>query len=279
VIGDHPEIKGAYEVRLRGAFENEFPTFVKDGAVRQLTFDPSVARDHEDLEFFAVGHEIVDALIARTRSKGYGGRACFRRIATDEVPEAAGWFFTFVLEFEAVQSLKEVLPVFIRPDGSTDDGLAQWLLSRSQRIKHEDRGDDPPPPQGEGLDAAVQQANTMALERLLARQQDLEQTNLERADQERTKLDRFYEYKRFAAREKVDSVRRTLERLEASADSEVLRIVPVWRKNLENAERDLNSIDGEQARRLSQLAGRETVSAQTELLTASWVTIRAPSVD
>jgi hypothetical protein len=116
----------------------------------------------------------------------------------------------------------------------------------------------------------------MALERLLARQQDLEQTNRERADQERTKLERFYEYKRVAAREKVDSVRRTLERLEASADSEVLRIVPVWRKNLENAERDLNSIDGEQARRLSQLAGRETVSAQTELLTASWVDISPP---
>jgi hypothetical protein len=244
--------------------------------IRQLTFDPSVARDHEDLEFFAVGHEIVDALITRTRSKGYGGRASFRRISTDEVPEAAGWFFTFVLEFEAVQSLKEVLPVFIRPDGSTDSEMAQWLLSRSQRIKHEDRGDGPLPAQGEAFDAAVQKANAMALERLLARQQDLEQTNRERADQERTKLDRFYEYKRIAAREKVASVRRTLQRLEASADSEVLRIVPVWRKNLENAERDLSSIDGDQTSRLAQLAGRETVSAQTELLTASWVEISAP---
>lgn len=276
VISDHPEIKGAYQVRLRGAFENEFPGFVKDGAVRDLTFDPSVARDHEDLEFFAVGHEIVDALIARTRSKGYGGRASYRRISTDEVPEAAGWFFTFVLEFEAVQSLKEVLPVFIKSDGSPEGEMAQWLLSRSQRIKHEDRGDAPIPAQGDAFETAVQQANTIALEHLLARQQDLEQTNRDRVDQERAKLDRFYEYKRVAAREKVASVRRTLERLEASSDSEVLRIVPVWRKNLEIAERDLTSIDGEQARRLAQLAGRETVSAQSELLTASWVEISPP---
>lgn len=272
-IADHPDVRGAYEIRLRGAFENEFPQFVKDGSLRQLTFDPSVARDHEDLEFFAVGHEVVDALLARVQSKPYGGRASFRRINSAEVPETSGWFFTFVLEFEAVQSLKEVLAVFVGADGTIDQVTADWLLARSQRVKHEDRGDMPLPPRDDVFETAVQQATTIALERLMARQQELEETNRDRVAQERTKLERFYEYKRIAAREKVAAVRRTLDRLEASGDAETQRILPVWRKNVENAERDLNSIDAEEQRRLGQLAGRETVGAQTELLTASWVSI------
>lgn len=40
----------------------------------------------------------------------------------------------------------------------------------------------------------------------------------------------------------------------------------------------MSSIDAEEQRRLDQLAGRETVGAQTELLTASWVTV-VPSED
>lgn len=47
----------------------------------------------------------------------------------------------------------------------------------------------------------------------------------------------------------------------------------MWRKNLQNAERDLAAVDGERDRRMAQLVGRETVTTQTETLTASWVEI------
>ena len=67
--GNDAVVEGAYELRLRGPFENEFPQLAKEGRSRRGTFDPSVAREHEELEFFAIGHEIVDALIARSRSR------------------------------------------------------------------------------------------------------------------------------------------------------------------------------------------------------------------
>ena len=66
---------------------------------------------------------------------------------------------------------------------------------------------------------------------------------------------------------------RTLDRLSQSDDPDAQRILPVWRKNLQNAERDLEAVDGDRDRRLAQLVGRETVTAQTETLTASWVEI------
>ena len=66
-------------IQLRGGFENEFPHLAKDARSRTGTFDPSIAREHEELEFFAIGHEMVDALIARCTRREYGGRASYRR--------------------------------------------------------------------------------------------------------------------------------------------------------------------------------------------------------
>ena len=107
----------------------------------------------------------------------------------------------------------------------------------------------------------------------MERQAEVEIANRERVAQERDKLERFYSYKRTAAEEKAAAVRRTLDRLSQSDDPDVQRILPVWLKNLQNAERDLAAVDGERDRRLAQLIGRETVTAQTEALTASWVEI------
>jgi hypothetical protein len=183
-----------------------------------------------------------------------------------------------VLEFEAVQSLKEILPVYVAEDGVLDPDTAEWLLSRSQRVKHEDRDPAPTIPTDGQFDAAVATANGAALERLLARQREFEEINRERVRQERAKIERFYAYKRVAAGEKVTSVRRTLERLAESDEPDVQKILPVWRKNLENAERDLAVVDVDRERRLASIAGRETVSAQTQLLTASRVAIREPDV-
>jgi len=272
-ISDDDEVPGALELRLKGQFENEYPQFVKEGWNRRVTFDPSVARDHEDLEFLAVGHEIVDALLARARGKVYRGRASVRRIKTDDRAPARGWFFSFVLEFEGVRSLKEVLPVFISEDGIEDRELGIWLLDRSLRIKREDWAGAAPPPTDDAFEQAVQLANQVALGRLMERQAELEVVNCDRVAQERDKLERFYAYKRTAAQEKAAAVGRTLDRLSQSDDPDAQRILPVWRKNLQNAERDLEAVDGDRDRRLAQLVGRETVTAQTETLTASWVEI------
>ena len=138
------------------------------------------------------------------------------------VTEAAGWFFTFVLEFEAVQSLKEVLPVFVRSDGVVGPRRGQWLLSRSQRIKHEDRGDAPLPAQGDAFEAAVQRANTMALEHATGATGRTSSRRIVIAlHQERDKLERFYEYKRMAARRRwpASGERSSASRLRRTAKS------------------------------------------------------------
>ncbi|HEY5434203.1 MAG TPA: hypothetical protein VIK13_03120 [Candidatus Limnocylindrales bacterium] len=266
-------VEGAYELRLYGAFENEFPHFAKEGRSRRGTFDPSVAREHEELEFFAIGHEIVDALIARSRSREYGGRTSYRLIKTDDHAPASGWFFTYLLEFEGVVGSKEVIPVFVDREGLLDEDTAAWLLERSGRLKREDWGPARTATAEDGFEAAVELANTTVITRLLARQAELESTNRERVASEREKVDRFYAYRATAAQEKLAAVRTTFERLSASPDPEVQRILPVWRKNVQNAGRGLAGVADERARRLAQLAGLDVVAAQHEALTASFVDI------
>jgi len=58
----------------------------------------------------------------------------------------------------------------------------------------------------------------------------------------------------------------------------VQRIVPVWAKNLENAERVLHELGIDRERRLSQLQGREQVTTQHQVFTASYVEI-VPKVE
>ena len=272
-IIDDEVVDGAYELRLGAAFENEFPNLVKEGRSRRGTFDPSVAREHEELEFFAIGHEIVDALVARSRSREYGGRTSHRVVRTNDHAPASGWFFTYVLEFDGVVSTKEVLPVFVHSDGRQDDELAVWLLERSSRVKREEWSPANAIAAGARLEEAVELANQAAIVRLLARQSELESTNGERVAQEREKLERFYSYRTVAGEEKLVAVRSILERVRTSQDPEVQRIVPVWRKNVENAEHALSNIARDRERRLAQLAGHDVVSAQHEALTASFVEI------
>jgi len=272
-IADDPDLEGVKRLRFRGRFADQFPQLVREGRVRRVTFDPSVALDYETIEFLAFGHELVDALVDRVRSTSYRGRTSHRLIKTDSHPPARGWFFTYLIEFEGAVSSKEVLPVFVRADGTSDDELAFWLLDRAGRQKREDWDCAELAPRDEAFESAVAFAEQRAIQRVLERQAELSIANQERLDREREKLIRFYEYRGRAASEKLASVRATFERLSASTEPEVQRIVPVWAKNLENAERVLQGLGFERERRLAQLLGRDQVTAQHEVFTASYAEI------
>jgi ATP-dependent helicase HepA len=273
-IDDHPAMPGVYNIRLRGKFLTEFPQFAKEGLTRQVTFDPSVARDYETIEFLAFGHELVDALVERVRKREYGGRTSNRIIKTDEQSARQGWLFTYALEFDGVLRSKEVLPVFVDLDGKYDPELSVWLVERAARGKREEWGTTTAPDPDERFEAAVETASRIASERLLRGQVALSAANRERLEQERVKLERFYGYRTQSASEKLDAVRRTFDRVSLSEDPEVQRIIPVWAKNFETAKRVVAGIQTERTRRLNDLIGLDQVTAQQELLTASFVDIQ-----
>ena len=111
------------------------------------------------------------------------------------------------------------------------------------------------------------------MSRLLDRQTEIEATNGRLLAEERSKRERLYDYRAQAADDKLDANRRILERIRASHEDADRRILPVWEKNVEGAQRMIESIAEERSKRLDELAGRDHVTAQHELLVASFVAI------
>ena len=99
------------------------------------------------------------------------------------------------------------------------------------------------------FESAVETADRSALLRLVARQTELTTTNQQRLEHERTKLERFYEYRINAETEKLAAVEQVFTRLSGSDDPGVQRILPVWAKKLETARRALEITKDQRERR------------------------------
>jgi len=269
------DLDGVYSLKFKGPFLQEFPEFVKEGVIRRVTFDSSVALDYETIDFLAFGHELVDALAARVRSRAFGSTTAHRVVESAVHAPTRGWFFTFSLEFEGVTSSKEIYPVFVAEGGDVDAAIATWLLDEASELRWED------PPSGTAVppisDDVLERAEQTALARLMDRRAELAAANRGRLEQERAKLERYFDYRQRAAAEKLAAVQRTFDNVSVSSDPGVQRIIPVWAKNLENARRVLDGLAAERMRRIGGLAGRDQVSVQHEMLTGAHVSIVEPS--
>ncbi len=269
-----PEHPGVFHLRLGARFEHLFEEIVRIDRNRRVTFDLSVALDREEVEFLAFGHPIVDGLIEHVRGAEYGGITSHRIVMTDELEPNCGWFFVYELELTGLTATRELLPVFVGANGSSDPALAHWLLDRTMAGRREEFGEPPPlPVREEAFDDAAALAESEAVDRLLERQSNMEATNLRLLDEERTKRERFYDYRTQAAADKLEANRLILERIRSSPEDADRRILPVWEKNAESAERMVESIERERSARLAELEARDHVTAQHELITASYVVI------
>ena len=229
----------------------------------------------QTIDFLAFGHELVDGLVARVRSKEFDGRAGSWWVTTSEVGPVDGWYFTYELELEGVVRSKELWPVFVDRSGQSRPEIAAWLLDRSSQLTRED-----PPPDAviptDGLETALSAADRDASGRLFQRQAELSEQNRARLEQERSKLIRYYEYRQRSASAKVASTQRTLERLQASENADEIKILPVWLKNLEISQRTADALATDRERRLRELDARDQVAVQQQMMTGAYVTIAAP---
>lgn len=262
-----------YVLKLSGEFADLFPQYAREGRERRIAFDPSVALDYETVEFYAFGHEIVDALVARARSKEYKARASVRRIYTDELPAVRGWFFVYTIELDGIVSRRELFPLFIGSDGEARSDLADSLLELSAKGGKEEFTKAYLPSDMSDFDDAVAEAENAAVGRLMDQQMEMSDVNRRRLEQERAKLERFYDYKEDAAQQKLERTRETFERLSTDEDPAVQRILPVWKKRLHDSRDLVDRVADEKEERLGGLIGREHVNASHTLLSASYVEV------
>ena len=144
---EDPSVRGLYHLRFGRRFESSFPQFAKEEIRPRVTFQATVALEHEEVEFLAFGHPLVDAIVERARSSDYLARTSHRIVLTDEQPPRQGWLVVYVLEFGGLAPTKELYATFVDQNGDEDEELAAWFLRRSCDGKREEWGARPPLPE------------------------------------------------------------------------------------------------------------------------------------
>jgi hypothetical protein len=278
-IKKDPDIPEVYLLKYYNRFLEKFPNFKENELPWRATFTPSTAIEQESVDFLAFGHRLVDALMLYVQSDNYLAITSYRIIKTNDTPPTKGWFFTYALEFEGVTPKKELFSVFIDETGKPGDQLSTWLLDRCCQIKREDWKDNHTLDCDSIFEEGLKYADARVLEQLTIRREALSVINAEQLNQQKSKVERIYNNRKNAAEAKVEAMKKVLDRVSQSQDPEVLKIVPVWAKNLENANKHLEQIEKDKTKSIIDLDLRREVSGKYSMLTASAVEILPSDLD
>ncbi|HVM07918.1 MAG TPA: helicase-related protein [Acidimicrobiales bacterium] len=240
-------------------------------------FHPDALRDAEHIEFFAFGHPIIETIVDDVLTDSYEGVAgTWRLTAGDDLQASSGWLFLHVVNTSGIRPRADLVPVFVRDDGTVADELGDKLLRRGAAFAKQDETDIPLDEVPlESLDDAGSVAEAHVLALVAQREADIAQEASQRVDRERDKVSAWFAHRERAALDKVDSTRATLARLRASTDEGQQRIIPVWEKNLETAEELVENLAHERDRRLADLEKHRQPVVDHQLVAVARVEVNA----
>ncbi|SOD73495.1 hypothetical protein SAMN05892883_2788 [Jatrophihabitans sp. GAS493] len=269
----HREKDGTYEIMFHEPFLSDYPKHTKDQRRRTVALRPDVKPDSEHIEFLALGHPVVDDLIAHVTGPGYAGSsAAFEIDATGELAMATGWLVVQELGVPGIKDRREVVAYFVHDSGTVDTELGQRLMRRAASFPNDHAlvAQDVP---FDELDGALQAAEAVGFGRL----DEIEtQARLDAESQlarERIKLSTYFDYRDEAARDRLASSLRVLADLEATDTAETRRIMPVWRANVARDERLGEELRTERVRQVERLEHRAHGAGDSRLLAVARIEI------
>ena len=262
---------GTFTVMFHEPFVSDYPQHCKDHLRRRtVAMRPDVKPDSEHVEYLALGHPVVDDLVARTTSSSYPGSAAAFEIESVGEPSAAGWLIVYELGVPALREVRELVPFFVHESGEVDRDLGRRLLERAASFPN-DRALSPADVPSDELEPALAAAETAGFERLDQLETQAREDSDRQLVRERAKLSAYFDYRDRAARDRLTSSRRVLAGLEAEHHAERRRIIPVWRANVGRDERLVEELATERVVRLAQLAQRAASGGDLRLVAAARV--------
>ena len=252
---------GTVAIDVPRAFVEQFAGKVRDTYVG--TFDPQVALAKESLDFFAIGHVLVDAILELCYKERFGGLATFRALDSPKDRNFWGVQCNFLIEYRGVRTYPRFVPVVVGLDGVIDNERTQRLLSAPDITAN-------PPAFPEGWRDKVAEALRKSEEALIDHisQQigDLEGRNLNDYNALVARTRKFYGFRVDRAREKLSEDEATLERLSRSRDPNDRRVLPIWEKRVQDGRSRIESLEHEREREILALEKRQQIDWSFELV-------------
>ena len=252
-VGTHIGRFGStYRLSFRGEFLKTYRnTLFVGGPTVSAVFRPDLRPDAENVELMAFGHPIVDAIVERVLDEGYNGAAGTRCIpADDDLLPGKGWLFTYQLTVPGVQSTEHLVPIFVGDQGEADAEVGQRLLDRAGRFDRREQ-EIPTTRIPDNLDSIEPFARQFANRRQQELQTEAERRASAQVDREVARLSSWFDYQEQVASDRLAATRATVDRLRASDDESVRRILPVWEANLKRDEQLPERIATQRRRRIA----------------------------
>ena len=242
-----------YELTFHGEILDSHKDKFVNGPKRRAVFRPDRRPDSEDVEFMVFGHPVVDAIVEKVLDEEYEGVTGTRRIpAGDDLDPCAGWLFTYQFNVPSVRPTEHLEPVFVRDDGKVDAEIGYRLVRRAYQFDS-DEEDIEPIEIPDNLRQIEPIANRVANAEREALQNEAESQAVERVGREVSRLDKWFEYRERAARDRVESTQAILNSIRESTDESQRQILPVWEANLRRDMELLGNLVPERSRRTADL--------------------------
>ena len=245
-----------YELTFHDPFRGDhLHEFFAVSPRRWAVFHPDALRDVEHVEFFAFGHPIIEAIVSYVMEDGYEGvTGSWRLTAGGDLPSDAGWLFVHQLNTPGIRPRSDLVPVFVSDDGTVSTRVGAALVQRGTLFSRAGEGDVPIDEiPVDAIEEAAQAADAYVGHLADQHQQAAAGDAEKRVGRERERLEAWFSHRERAAADKVANTRATVERIRASTDEGERRILPVWEKNLEDAQQLVDELTVDRARRMHDL--------------------------
>ena len=266
---------GERRIFFHPPFTLEHPNLIAGQEARRVCFDPRINTDSEFVEYFGFGHPIIDALVRRVTEESHDGAAAVRFVDRGAaLIDRPGWQFNWKVKIGGLAGRQFIVPVFVPDGGAAEAEAGARLLQLSRHFL----------PEGGAATTATDQLDNAAAaaEELVGQRRDEELANAQieasrRASIEEQRTQALFATRMQAARDRIDSCRRTLERLQVAEESQRRQVIPLWEANLARAESELSAIREDLDRSLIEISRRTQPAGEFNLLNIARIELQPAS--
>lgn len=269
------EDSGERRIFFHTPFTLEHPELVAGEDARRVCFDPRIGTSSELVEYLGFGHPIIDALVRRTLEEHQDGAAAVRRVDPDAAQlDGPGWQFNWKVTIGGMTSRQFIFPVFVADGGVADPAAGDRLLRLSRRFAPES---DAERPRTDGVDEAFAMAQALVVQRRDEELVEAQSDSSHRASVEEERTRALFGARMQAARDRIESCRRTLDRLRESDEAQRRQAIPLWDANLARAESELAATRDDLERSLIEISKRLQATGEFVLLNVARIELGEPS--
>jgi hypothetical protein len=226
------------------------------------TFDPEIALQNDDIDFFAFGHPLVNAIVEELTSPSFRGRCTHRVVALPDSPGYRGLQFIFTVEYGGLRGYTEATPILLDlPSGVVNE----HICDRVYRSPSLGRGQDEFVPVEDALRQLYRTAKTEVSRKASARLAEIQSQNDSLYDYEIARAERLHNHRAVNKHREIENLKNRISRGEESRDPDVLRVLPAWRGLLRAADREIEALEVQLQETLRQLGAKREISLRYSL--------------